>query len=234
MKRGQVSTGLVILGVVAIIAVIGLVLLFTRASADAAAIGDVYDSGAYAKGAREYVPERSGIAVTYPVNADPYGPSVEYPAPAGAPLQQVHETVGLRTPAYVVKSGYASLEDVNACEKDLWLGAKIPNPEEQFNCYAVPVKGASEGGLGYYPRASAAKSRPPEKYTGKTGGDFYCYANSVGAEQDKPASEQMIRENILEGLVKNKNGEHQWTSVVLNGVEVPVCWVSQEEFPFPQ
>ena len=38
MNKGQMALGLVILGVVTIIAVIGLVLLFTRASAEGAAI----------------------------------------------------------------------------------------------------------------------------------------------------------------------------------------------------
>ena len=89
MKRGQTGIGLVLLGIIAIIAVIGLVLLFTRASAPDAAvvnyggypqtssgIGSSYNWG--------YPGEGRGIA---PTRATPQwlprgAPEVQYPATA--------------------------------------------------------------------------------------------------------------------------------------------------------
>lgn len=230
MKRGQVSTGLVILGVVAIIAVIGLVLLFTRAGKEGAAVGSIYNAG---PGSQE------GIAQTFPVSPDPMTgiayPDMQYPA-AGMPLTQT-STVGERTPAFIIAAGYNSLEAMYACNEDLNVAAQIMNVEEAFNCYTVPVKGISEEAAGMYPRASSAYARPNMGTIGKTGGDVYCYATSTGAEQQKPKTEQMIRENILKSLVDRKDDQAstQWRAVMMNGVRVPVCPVAYEaDYVFPQ
>jgi hypothetical protein len=238
MKKGQQGVGLVILGVIAIIAVIGLVLLFTRASQPAQgalltdlSIGNVYGGGP------KYGAE--GIANTYQTQAYlPGVPQIAYPAyqpyPGGV------STRGARTPAFIVSGkyaygGFASLEDVYGCERDLTVGAKIGVPHDQFNCYAVPNKAGSMA-QGFYPPASAAQARPDQDYTGKLGGDMYCYANSLGAEQQVPNAEDKVRENILIQVVRNPTGmeKFDWTTVMVNGKEVPVCWVSAKTFPFNQ
>lgn len=240
MKRGQQSIGLVILGVVAIIAVIGLVLLFTRASQNSGALltdlsignnyGTVNPDNAY------------GIANTYQTATNVMTPQQEYPAPAGYYPNAV-ATRGTRTPAFIVsgqfaQGGYASIEDLYACETDLTVGSFIGVPHDQFNCYTVPNKGGTGAEVeGFYPRASSAYSRPPqdEGMIGKTGGDMYCYANSLGAEQQKPNSEDMIRENVL-SLVDSPSKEvsQDWGETRVNGKRVAVCWVSARNFPFPQ
>ncbi len=238
MKKGQTGIALVILGVVAIIAVIGLVLLFTRASkpAQGAALLDLSVGNAYGSGPN-YGAE--GIANTYPTQAyQPGVPQVAYPAyvqyPGGV------STRGSRTPSFIVsgkfaQGGFASLEDVYGCERDLTLGPKIGVPHDQFNCYAVPNKAGSNA-VGFFPPDSSAQARPNQDYTGKLGGDMYCYANSLGAEQQKPNSEDLIRENIIITIIDNHTGveKFDWTTVMINGKEVPVCWVSAKTFAFNQ
>jgi len=240
MKRGQVGLGLIIFAIVAIIAVIGLVLLFSRASAAGASIGNVYggqgqatpyDAGniaAYQGG------QNKGIAYTYPSpKAEPSmgRPETAYPYPAPADIP----TKGTRTPAFIV-DGYTSLEDMYGCERDLTVGSYIGVPHDQFNCYAVPVKGPTEEVEGFYDRASAAYDRPTKGTIGKTGGNMYCYANPGGAGEWADRSEDLIRKNIINGPVKHPTGYEKfgWDTVMMNGIEVPRCWVSQKEFPFPQ
>lgn len=252
MKRGQIGIGLVILGVIAIIAVIGLVLLFTRASKPSGAmltdlsIGNVYGGGNVEPVGGSYdrltVQPGKGISTTYQTPKYlPNGPAMAYPAYKQYPTAV--RTKGTRTPAFIVSGkytsgGFASLEDRGGCEWSLIVGAHIGVPHDQFNCYTVPNKGASAQGevKGFYPPATADKSRPTLGYYGKTGGDVYCYANSIGAEQQKPNAEDLVRENILQGVVAaNANQDRfAWTTAQINGKTVPVCWVSAKEFPFDQ
>jgi hypothetical protein len=65
---------------------------------------------------------------------------------------------------------------------------------------------------------------------------MYCYANSIGAEQQKPNSEDLIRENIIAHLIEANAGQDRyvWTTTNINGKTVPVCWVSAKTFPFDQ
>ena len=65
---------------------------------------------------------------------------------------------------------------------------------------------------------------------------MYCYANSIGAEQQKPNEEDLVRENILQGVVAaNANQDRfAWTTTTINSKTVPVCWVSAKEFGFDQ
>lgn len=238
MKKGQTGIALVILGVVAIIAVIGLVLLFTRASkqAQGAALLDLSIGNSYGSGP-QYGAE--GISNTYPTEA--YAPGVPQIAyPAYRPYPGGVSTRGSRTPAFIISGkyaygGFASIEDLYGCERDLTVGSKIGVPHDQFNCYAVPNKAGSQA-TGFYPPDSAAQARPNQDYTGKLGGDMYCYANSLGAEQQVPNSEDLIRENILITVVGNPTGmeKFDWTAVSINGEDVPVCWVSAKTFPFNQ
>ncbi len=237
MKRGQLGIGLVILGVVAIIAVIGLVLLFTRASKTEGAlltdlsIGNIYGGGQQ-QGAE-------GIAVTFPTSEYyPGQPMRAYPAYAEYPGGV--SSKGSRTPAFIVSGyfksgGFASIEDLYAAERDLMM-AGIPVPHDLFNCYAVPNKGSHPEVYGRFPPASSAEPRPPQTQLGKIGGDLYCYANSVGAEQQVPDSEAKIRENILIRLVDNDAGveKYDWGEIYVNGVRVALAWQSEKTFPFPQ
>lgn len=228
MKRGQVGLGLVIFAIVAIIAVIGLVLLFSRASAEGAAIGDTYGGGPYAD---------RGISTTYEspkwIPPMPGAPSQQYPAH----VTDVY-TKGSRVPAFVIRKvegdrmGYAGIEDMYACNQDLVVGAKFGNVQDYFSCYSVPFKGGSNA-EGFFPPDSSAEPRP---WVGRLGGDMYCYARSTGAEQQIPDSEARIRDTILRTLVDEAHGvsKYTWTETELNGERVPVCWVSKKSFPFPQ
>jgi len=164
-------------------------------------------------------------------------PELIYPAYAQYPT--AISTMGRRTPAFIVsgrfrQGGFASIEDLYAAERDLML-AGIPVPHNLFNCYVVPNKGGTLA-TGRFPPASSAESRPTQGYLGKTGGDVYCYANSVGAEQQVPNSEDLIRENLLIRLVDNDVGveKYDWGETYVNGKRVPLAWQSQKVFPFPQ
>ena len=246
MKRGQVGIGLVILGVIAIIAVIGLVLLFTRASktAQGAMLTDLSIGNAYGGG---NVPGL-GIGETYPSpkfireqgGAYPAQPSIAYPAYSQYPTAK--STSGSRIPVFVItgtgsEGGFASIENLNACTNDL-TNAGIRVPKDIYQAYTVPNKGANPIATGFYPPDSSAEARPTRDYTGKTGGDVYVYMNSVGAEQTMQGatSEDLNRDLILTKLVKGdvSVARHDWGAVQINGVIVPVCWIAKETFPFRQ
>ena len=111
MKRGQVGLGLVIFAIIAIIAVIGLVLLFSRASAEGAAIGNTYGGGTPGgapyggKAVASYWPQSKGISQTYPSPSYappmPGQPEKQYPAH----LTNVY-TKGTRTPIFVIRTSF--------------------------------------------------------------------------------------------------------------------------------
>lgn len=243
MKRGQLGLGLVIFAIVAIIAVIGLVLLFSRASAEGAAIGNVYGGGApdispYGdKAIASYHPQAKGIAETYA------SPMWTPPAP-GAPAEQypayspTFDTKGSRTPLFIVRkvegdrTGYASLEDIHGCNQDLVVGAKFGNVQNYCSWYSVPVKSGNNA-KGFYPPDSSAEAR---LWEGRQGGDMYCYARSTGAEQQVPNYEDRMRDTIRTTLVEGAHGvsKYTWSEVEMNGIMVPVCWVSMKTFPFSQ
>jgi hypothetical protein len=248
MKRGQTGIALVILGVIAIIAVIGLVLLFTRASKEAqgAVLTDLGIGNPYGSQGGEY-----GISPIFPTaQYERYGgggyqvrqPLKEVPGYINYPTAVI-DTKGSRTPAYIIsarfsegqRSGFASIVDSYGCEWSLITGAKMGVPHDGFNCYQVPNKGVRQEAIGYFPPDSSAEPRPIKGDIGNQGGDVYCYANSYGAEAQKPDSEDLVRENIL-NAVRNgvTNERYEWTITTVNGVEVPVCWISAKTFPFPQ
>ncbi|VVB81310.1 Uncharacterised protein [uncultured archaeon] len=247
MRKGQVGIGLVILGVIAIIAVIGLVLLFTRASktAQGAMLTDLSIGNAYGSG---NVPGL-GIGETYPSpkfireqgGSVPAQPEIAYPAYVGK-AYATKSTSGSRTPAFVItgvgaEGGFASIENIYACENDLILSG-IPVPHDLYNAYTVPNKGVGTIATGWYPPDSSAEARPTRDYIGKTGGDVYMYMNSVGSEQTMPdkSADDLNRELILTKLVYGdvSTARHPWSTVSINGKIVPVCWISKETFPFRQ
>lgn len=226
-QKAQTGIALVILGVIAIIAVIGLVLLFTNASAQGAAIGVSYG-------------DDRGIATTYPAPTIG-GPAVAYPAYSASSV-----TKTARTPAFIVSAkfagvntGYADLQQVYGCEWSIMTGSKVGVPHDQFNCYSVPNVQGSGDATGMYPRSSSAEPRVPKyesPYMGKLGGDMYCYANSNGAEGQVSNAEDLVRMNLV-NIVNSGKGNSEgytWTTTTMNGKTVPVCWVSSEAFPFPQ
>ncbi|MEM3154325.1 MAG: hypothetical protein QW165_02025 [Candidatus Woesearchaeota archaeon] len=250
MKRGQIGIALVILGVIAIIAVIGLVLLFTRASKEAQgallydlSIGNPYGSQGGAQGIAPTFPTEQyqrfgggGYQIRTPVKEVPG--YITYPT-------AVIDTKGTRTPAYIIsarfeegeRSGFATIADSYGCEWSLITGAKMGVPHDAFNCYQVPNKGVPQGpAVGYYPPDSSAEPRPIKSDLGNQGGDVYCYANSYGAEAQIPDSEDRVRLNVLNAVKSGKAnyGNYEWTTTIVNGKEVPVCWISAKTFPFPQ
>jgi len=237
MKRGNVGIGLVILGVVAIIAVIGLVLLFTRASQPQGAastdfsIGDSYGGGGAGYGAgigQKYPTPQYQPGYTYPSGT---GPQVAYPA---SPALYAGNTYGTRSPQFIV-AGYTSIEDMYGCSNDL-KQAGIPVPHNLFNCFALPVKGASEEVQGFYPPASSAYRRPETGDLGKIGGHMACFKNSVGAEGQISGDEDLTRDLLLLKLVDGdvSTAKYSWSATTYNGIRTPVCWVTSKNFPFPQ
>ncbi len=245
MKRGQQGIGLVILGVVAIIAVIGLVLLFTRASKpQGALLSDLSVGNSYGAGQSQ---GGYGIGTTYPVPEymrtsgyqAPLYAQKSYPAytqyPGGV------ESQGSRTPGYVIApmgdGGYASLDESSACTTDVHLGAHILAPGDSFNRYQVPEEMGTPGVVGLYPGDSSAQSRiSGGNPLGNTGGWTYFFANSFGAEGQIPNSEDLVRERIVLSIKANNGmlGNHPWGIGTVNGKEVGICWVGANEFPFPQ
>jgi hypothetical protein len=124
--------------------------------------------------------------------------------------------MGTRTPAFIVV-GYTSIEDLYGCSDPLRPIFGVVH--DMFNCYTVPVYEPATTTRGYYPSESAAERRLPEQYSGKYGGDVYCYANS-------PLDETLVRQRILAST--------GWPTTLINGINVPVCWVSEKTFPFRQ
>jgi len=247
MKRGQTGIALVILGVIAIIAVIGLVLLFTRASNTQGAVLTDLSIG------NSYQGDYQGIAPTFPTaQYERYGgggyqirvPQKAYPAYTQYPTAVIN-TKGTRTPGFIIsarftegqRSGFATIADYTGCEWSLITGAKMGVPHDTFNCYQVPNKGVTRGeAVGFYPPDSSAEPRPIKGELGNQGGDVYCYANSFGAEAQKPNSEDLVRLNVLNAVKSGaaNYGNYEWTTTMVNGKEVGVCWVSAKTFPFPQ
>lgn len=238
-KRGQVGIGLVLLGIVAIIAVIGLVLLFTRASTEGASIGNIYGGGqnpeGYGIGTQSPVPAYSGG--TY---ADRYAPEQQAPY-AGQAYYTTSSTQGTRTPALVVapigRGGYASLDEASACVTDLHVGAHFLAPGDLFNRYQVPEETSSPEARGFFHGDSSAQNRiTAGNPWGNIGGLTYFFANSVGAEGQVPNSEDLIRERIVLAIRANngKLGYHDWGILQINGKEVATCYIGARPFPFDQ
>ncbi len=230
MKRGQTGIGLVLLGVIAIIAVIGLVLLFTRASTSGGAVYYPQQNAVTQSGIGDNYGYNAGIgSTTGTPKSVPGQPMMSYPAPPGYPGTT---TKGARTPAFIVRhkgsKGYASIENYYGCMTDLHAGAGILAPGDTFNAYTIPIKGTTYG-QGNYPIASSAYGEWQTKF----GGTVLAFANSVGGH---PNSENLIRENLIT-RIKAKGGKlyrHDWEITSVNNKEVAVCWVSEQQFPFAQ
>jgi hypothetical protein len=241
MRKGQTGIALVILGVVAIIAVIGLVLLFTRASKTQGAlltdfsVGNSYgagqNQGGYGVGSTIPVPEYYRIQnYQQPLYTDK--PTADY-TKAGLVTQ------GSRTPAFIATAGegYPSLDEARACVTDLHVGAHILAPADTFNFYQVPEETGSPEVVGFYPGDSSAQGRiTAGNPLGNAGGLTLAYANSFGAEGQVANSEDLVGERIVLAIKANggKLGYHDWGIITVNGKERGLCYISSRQFPFPQ
>lgn len=244
MKRGQTGIGLVILGVVAIIAVIGLVLLFTRASKTQGAalldlsVGNIYGGGT--------VPGE-GIGVTVPTPEYMRSRGYQYPVypgkayPAYTQYPGGVRSYGTRIPGVIVagmgRGGFASLDEKSACTTDLHLGAGILAPGDTFNWYQVPEEGGDPEVKGFFPGDSSAQSRiTVGNPRGNTGGNSYGYVNSLGAEGQGFDSEDLVRDRIVRSIKAHNGrlGNHAWGIANVKGKEVGICYAGSREFPFPQ
>jgi hypothetical protein len=252
MKKGQVGLGLVIFAIVAIIAVIGLVLLFTRASdSTGAAIGQSYNQY------WDYMNPGEGIVATHAQEGSPYtgGPAVESPALlATVPAS----FFGNRIPAFVMMGGYRYEgyknfpDNKGKCWVELRDAYVMADPERGFSCYALPWQGSSDA-KGYFPSENSARARPTAgqfkslRASGTYGGDAGCYARTTTGTtgegisnpslvgQGKSAildSDTMVREHIVEKLV-NQNKWDYYDAIMFDGthVKVPVCSTNRDVWP---
>ena len=154
--KAQAGNNLFLLGAVAIIAIVGLVLLFTNQLSGITQLG-IGDS---------YGPE-PGIAPITPIPPyQPGGPTPEFPAGPS-------ETIGTRTPLMIFFRGeYGNIRDMSKCWNDLvW---KMAAPQDAFSCYSVPTSGPAYEVTGYFWPTSAALPKPLYQL----GGDIYCYERS--------------------------------------------------------
>ena len=155
MKKEQLTIPLVFLGIVAIIAVIGLILLVMKPSGTGLGIGASYRGGIVI--APEIPPFRPG------------GPSQQFPAYQGGV-----STRGTRTPVMVFFRGeYGNINEASKCWADLW--PLLPIPKEAFSCYVVPTTLPAYEVTGWFPSGSTAKPRAPAGFQGRLGGEILCY-----------------------------------------------------------
>lgn len=149
--KAQTKISLIFLGIIAIVALIGLLILL-KGTITQMGIG-VYDEG---------------IAQTYKI--PPYRPGMppmEFPA---GPT----ETIGADTPFMIFFKGtYGTIYESAQCWADLY--PKIAQPKDMFSCYAVPVAGPMYEVTGWFPPSSYALPKAPGGMTGPIGGDIYCY-----------------------------------------------------------
>lgn len=226
-KKANSGIALVIFGVVGIIAVIGLVLLFTRASAAGAAVGNSYG----------WQGEQRGIAETYEQipGGYSYAPELVYPGYDLPPITA--ETAG-RTPIYIIR-GARGLENMPSCNYDVGIITGMAAPSDLLSCYVVPTSGKSQtsDASGNFNRASAAEIREPHGTLGRTGGHVFCYFNSPGsAYYDEDMARQTLNQKIRYNQQSGKKPgiANVWSFTYVNGVEVAECGSSTEAYVFPQ
>lgn len=133
--------GLIFLAITAIVAVVGLILMFSRhAGPTHLGIGETYRGGiAPTQETPAYVRSGSGAQ-----------PVTEYPA-----LTQ-QGTLGTTPLLRMFAGEHAAIEDVSRCFDDLtWL---IPAPQEAVTCYGVTRKGTTYQVLGRFPPTSASRA----------------------------------------------------------------------------
>jgi hypothetical protein len=152
----MIQNKLLLLGAISIIAIVGLVLLFTNQMAGMTqlGIGDSYG-------------QEPGIApVTQLPPYMPGGPRTEFPAGPS-------ETIGTRTPFMIFFKGeYGTIAEMSKCWNDLTF--IMAAPQDAFSCYSVPASGPAYEATGWFWPTSAAMPKPLYQI----GGDVYCYENT--------------------------------------------------------
>jgi len=258
MKRGQTGLGLVILGVIAIIAVIGLVLLFTKASQpDGAAVAyGGYGTPVAGKGATYSWGDR-GIAEGYQV-PEPYGmgPDVQQPAPGDAGYRfSVQSNLHPSFLVLATRAGsVASLENLyGKCTEALEFRGNMNVGSTE---YALS-NWEGTGGRGNYPGASSGYTRLPTSQEsptgsrqggylsiGRTGGDLAVWIG-LGGLGDGTQTQEQLNNGVISkvvGLVNIGKLDTQYTKwslvPVANGngqiKMIPVCSAGDYKWPFPQ
>ncbi len=148
---------LLLLGAISIIAIVGLVLLFTNQMAGMTqfGIGDSYGT-------------EPGIAplTKLPPRTPFGGPMPEFPAGPST-------TIGTRTPFMIFFRGeYGNIADMSKCWNDLTF--IMAAPQSAFSCYSVPTSGPAYEVTGYFWPTDSSQPKPLYQL----GGDIYCYEGS--------------------------------------------------------
>jgi len=229
MKRGQSGIGLVILGVVAIIAVIGLVLLFTRAGTSGAMMSqftDTYSAGYQGIG-NPYGPGAVGIGTQYPVP-----PVMRQQGGYTQPMKQLPAygnaaRTTAQAPALVMfQADYGDIGTTSNCWSDLFT-TNMASPQDVFRCYATDPRGVEDPAEGFFPPSSPAYAKVPAPGLKGPGGRMFCF---VGALFDRDAVVDKIE------LQLNKKG---WKTITTNdGKKALLCEAKAAtpggDFIFPQ
>lgn len=249
MRKGQVGLGLVIFAIVAIIAVIGLVLLFTRASeSTGAAIGQPYNQY------WQWMNPGEGIVATHAQEGITHGAA---PVESPALIATVPASFfGNRIPAFVMMGGYMYEgykrfpDNKGKCWEELADVYVMNDPERGFSCYALPWQGNSDA-QGGFPSENAARARPTAgtykalPASGPYGGDSACYARTTsgttGEGVSTPmmkgksamlSSDDLVRQHIVEKLVDTNKWDY-YDVVMVDGshIKVPACSTNRDVWP---
>lgn len=233
MKRGQSGIGLVILGVVAIIAVIGLVLLFTRAGSEGAMTSytDTYFSSYQGVG-NPYGPGEMGIGGQYPVppvyrqqGGVVQGPMTQMPAYGSA------ATTTAQPPVVVMFQGdYGAVDTTTYCYRDLFSTNQAA-PQDFYRCYVTDPRGVEDPGVGFFPPSSPAYAKVPAGLKGR-GGRVFCFA-PAGYDRDGIVS------RLEASLVNRPDRSDRWSVITTNdGRKALMCEAgaatASGDFIFPQ
>ncbi len=147
------SNKLLLLGAIAIIAIVTLVLLFTSQLSGITQLG-IGDS---------YGPEPGIVPLTKLPPRVPFGPTPEFPAGPS-------ETIGTSTPFMIFFRGeYGTIAEMSKCWND--LSFFMAAPQDAFSCYSVPTSGPAYEVTGWFWPTSSAMPKPLYQI----GGDVYCY-----------------------------------------------------------
>jgi hypothetical protein len=203
MKKAQTKIGLVLLAIVSIIALVGLILMFTQPGATPYSIGIPYGP-------------QPGIAQTVPA----------YPTYPGAPTQQYPAgeipivSIGGEVPVLVLFKGqWATISEMGLCLAD--LQPYYAAFEDAVSCYVVPTTGVAVEVVGWYLPSTSWKGRLPNEAF-NYGGDIYCFLNT-------PYDRDAFAERIL-GLFKDK--PDKWTQAQgPNGEKIAMCNADYEPRP---
>lgn len=236
-KRGQTGIGLVILGVIAIIAVIGLVLLFTRASNSGAMVSGTADT---------FFQNYQGIGNPY--GPGPVGIGSQYPVPPVMRQQGGWTQPMTQMPAYgsVVRTtaqppvlvwfqaDYGAIDTTTYCWRDLFATNQA-SPQDFYRCYVTDPRGVEDPGHGFFPPSSPAYAKVPGQGVSQglkgPGGRVFCFA-PAGYDRDA------IADRLEASLVNRPDRSDRWSVVTTNdGRKALLCDAGASvggDFIFPQ